>query len=304
MSDQTEQRRSSVGSSTLPTQPKRSQQQGQFSTFPHSKSTPNMAEFDAGPTLTFARGASMWNNQSWSYNATPRITPSPITESPDEDVFSDLPKTLVTNTTAARKDGDREQANEFPSSDVIDQINAKMPQLTLGDESLSPGSSLPPSHQSTTPLTTPIKTTHQGGSTSSISPRTSLAFSGEEHQSVTPTPLDRGQAEKRRLVDLIKSGALTPDDHHSTQTAVVPRQSDQAATNAVQFTPAFVDLGYHVSTSESAQFFAYLQSAGGQLPLSNAFSLIPFAEKARMVKPKEWGVVKITNVCYFMPEFS
>lgn len=295
-----DQRRSSLGSSANPTQISQASQQPRLGSFQHSKSTPNMTELGTGPTSNFSRGASIWNTHSSSHNVGPRITPSPIAESPDEDVFSQ-----PSSAGAPRNEGGKTQANDFPSSDIIDEINARMPQLSLRHGSFTSGSSFAPSRQNTTPSTTPSKgAAGRSGSHGSISPHTAVPFQGDIEQSATPTPFDKGRAEKRRLVDLIKSGVLTPDDDQPTQTAVVPRQRDQVSNNAAQYTPTFVDLEYHVTNQESAQFFEYLQKLGGQLSLSDAFTLIPFVEKARIAKPKHWGVIKITNVCFHISAFT
>ena len=296
MSEQMDQRRSSLGS-FIPSQTNQAQQQSSLG-FPHSKSTPDMTELGTTPSTSIVRGASIWSTHPSGHSVAPRIAPSPIAEAPDEDVFS-----RPADTMKSHSQGGKTQANEFPSADIMDEINARMPQFSLRHGSLSSGSSLAPSRQNTTPSTTPSKAASRYGSRGNVSPRTVMPFQGEIEQSATPTPLDKGRAEKRRLVDLIKSGALTPDDDHPSQPAGASRQRDQA-TNAAQYTPTFVDLAYHVTTQESAQFFTYLQNIGGQLSLSDAFTLIPFVEKARMAKPKNWGVTKITNVGCFIFVFT
>ncbi|KAI9693343.1 MAG: hypothetical protein M1822_005339 [Bathelium mastoideum] len=256
-----------------------------------------MNELGNWPHPTSTRAASVWTSQPRSQGITPRITPSPITESPEEDVFSELPLTATADPVAFQQNKEEmKQAKDFPSSDIIDEINAKMPQLSTRNQSLSSGSSFVQTNPNTSPFTTPSNNATRRESATSISPTTSVPPSGEGQQSVTPTPFDKERAEKRRLVDLIKSGAVFPDDNTLSQTAIITRPRDQSVTNTVQFTPAFNDLGYHATTIESEAFFAYLDQLGGQLSLSDAFTLIPFVEKARMAKPKNWGVIKITNV--------
>ena len=291
MFSQESQRRSSEGSSSAALQTSHPQQHFRRDSFPQSKSTPNMTDFSNCPSASFMRGTSIWNTQPSSIAATPRITPSPIAESPEEDVVSQTP-----GTSAVQKKGLKPQAEPFPSSEIISEINARMPQLSLRHPSVGSGSSLTSSRHNTSPFNTPSTGASRRESYANISPGTIARFSGGAEQSVTPTPFDRGHAEKRRLVDLIKSGILTPDEDHTAQPAV-PRQRDQSANNSAQFVPTFSDLAYHVSTSESGQFFAYVQKNGGQLSLSDAFTLIPFVEKARIAKQKNGGVIKISNVC-------
>ncbi|KAL9074167.1 MAG: hypothetical protein Q9157_004481 [Trypethelium eluteriae] len=284
-------RRSSEGSTAMITQTSQSPQQSHLGHVSHSKSTPNMAELGNCPSTTSMRGTSMWNNQSTSYNPTPRITPSPITESPDEDVFPQ-----PSESTSSQHKG-KAKATDFPSPDIIDEINARIPQLSIRQGSFSSESPLTTSRRNSSAFTTPNNDVGRQKSYTGAALNT-VPFSGEVEQSITPTPQDKARAEKRRLVDLIKSGVLTPDDDRSSHMAVVPRQRDQNTSNAVQFTPTFVDLAYHVSTTESTDFFEHLQKSGGQLSLNDAFNLIPFVEKARMAKPKNWGVIRITNIPY------